>query len=107
MKTQFVCFAVFGGLLGVLPLTYAQTGDPPSITNIPPIVTIYATDPLASESGPDTGTFTVVRNGPTNTVLAVFYTLGGTASNGVDYEKLGGSLVIPEGSFMAQLTDAD
>ena len=54
-----------------------------------PTVTIYATDAHASEAGLDPGTFTVSRIGSTNFTVIVFYSLSGTASNGVDYEYLG------------------
>ena len=68
-------------------------------------VRIEATDPDASEAGPDTGTFTVTRpvtatNGP----LTVYYTVGGTASNGVDYAWLGGSVVLSAGASSATIT---
>jgi hypothetical protein len=50
-----------------------------------PVVTIVATDPDASESGPSMGRFTVSRTGDTSNPLPVFYTVGGTAQMGVDY----------------------
>ena len=62
-----------------------------------PTVTIYATDPDAAEAGSDTGTFTVRRVGGTNFYTVVFYELSGTASNGVDYEQLGGTVEMPDG----------
>ena len=74
-----------------------------SLTNLVPVVTIYATDPLASESG-DTGTFTLYRNGNTNNTLSVFYTIGGTASNGVDYARIPNIVSIPAGISSAQIT---
>lgn len=66
-----------------------------------PTVTISATDSHASEGGSDTGTFTVRRTGPTNFPVAVFYQLSGSASNGVDYERLGSSVQIPAGASEA------
>ena len=91
----------------------------------PPVVTIYATDPYASEGSPisvdpvplgnngspvpgpitlhpQTATFTVVRKGDLSEDLTVFYELGGTASNGVDYAELPGRVTIPKGSDRAQ-----
>src|SRR5207245_1672487 len=70
-----------------------------------PIVTVEATDPVASEgspdpstgSAPDTATFTIRRTDGTNFALTVYYRLGGTASNGVDYRPLPSSATIPEG----------
>ena len=69
-----------------------------------PAVTIYATDAHASEAGSDPGTFTVTRTGSTNFTVIVFYNLSGTASNGVDYEQLGGSVQIPAGDVAASFT---
>src|SRR5260221_4270968 len=69
--------------------TYAQT-------SLIPVVTVQATDPLATWSG-DTGTFTVYRDGPTNQMLNIFYLLGGTATNGVDYSTIGNWITIAAG----------
>jgi len=88
----------------------------------PPVVTIEATDPYASEgqmaidggpSGttgptpipipPDTATFTVYRRGNTNNDLTVFYELGGTAQNGEDYRPLSGQVTIPRGAHRARV----
>ncbi len=91
----------------------------------PPVVTITATDPCASEGcwpdpwpigvvqpfnldpdpplRPNTATFTVERGGSTSDELTVFYRLDGTASNGVDYEKLSGQVTIPSGQSRAQI----
>src|SRR5438552_13962433 len=80
----------------------ALAGLPPAVAQSSfPVVTIYATDAHASETGPDNGAFTVRRSGPTNFPLAVFYQLSGTASNGVDYEQLGSSVQIPAGALDA------
>jgi len=62
------------------------------ITSYTNVVTIAATAPNAAEAGPTPGTFTISR---TSSGLAqtVNYSIGGTASNGVDYTNaLGGSL---------------
>lgn len=68
-------------------------------------VTIQATDPDASEVGPDTGQFTVYRPvTATNGALAVNYAIGGTAGNGVDYQALSGSVIIPDGATNATIT---
>src|SRR6266446_989127 len=71
---------------------------------VEPTVIIYATDAHASEAGSDPGTFTVSRTGSTNFTVIVFYNLSGTASNGVDYEHLGGSVQIPAGELAASFT---
>jgi hypothetical protein len=72
------------------------------------IVNIRAPDPVATEPEPttdhlDTATFTVYRRGPTNNSLRVFYRIGGTASNGVDYAELAHSIEIPAGERSADI----
>lgn len=66
-----------------------------------PVVTVIARDCFASEPGLATvinpAAFLVRRYGPTNAPLTVSYSLGGTAENGVDYEKLTGTATIPAG----------
>src|SRR5204863_296263 len=52
----------------------------------------------ATTNAPDNGLFTITREGDTNRALLVFFTLGGTASNGVDYAKIDGPITIPVGS---------
>lgn len=106
----------------------------PPPTNRPPIVSIVASDPVAVEGtncwvwpgetnspptwaawptavcrsftncGPRTATFTVRRFGDTNSNLTVPYDIGGTASNGVDYVTLPGSVSIPAGERRALIT---
>jgi hypothetical protein len=68
-----------------------------------PVVTLRATDPLASWSG-DTGTFTVFRDGPTNASLNVYYAIGGSASNGVDYTEITHWVSIPAGTRTNSIT---
>lgn len=63
-----------------------------------PIVSIVATDPSASETGLDTGTFTIRRDRDTNAVLLVDYSVSGTAAGGSDYASLSNSISIPAGS---------
>jgi PKD repeat protein len=71
------------------------------VDNDLPVVTVVATDPTASESGTDTGQFTVSRTGITKAALAVKYTTGGTATKGTDYQTLSGSVTIPIGASSA------
>jgi hypothetical protein len=54
--------------------------------------------------GPKDGTFTVHRAGETNDDLAVTYSIGGTASNGVDYVTLPGIVTVPAGQIEATIT---
>ena len=67
-------------------------------------VTISATDPNASEAGPDSGIFTVTRSGSTSGALTVNYTVSGTASAGSDYTALAGSVTLASGSASATIT---
>lgn len=73
-----------------------------------PVVNIRASDPMASEPDPttnvlDTATFTIHRRGPTNDALRVFYRIGGTALNGVDYAEIPHSVVIAPGERRANV----
>ena len=70
----------------------------------PPTVTVVATDGTAAEFGPDTGQFTITRQGDTALALTVHYTLGGSAQNGSDYETLTASVTIASGSASATVT---
>ncbi len=53
--------------------------------------------------GPRSATFVIRRGGPTNQPLRVFYRMSGTATNGVDYETLPGSVSIPAGGRAAEI----
>jgi hypothetical protein len=67
------------------------------ISNSPvPVITIRATDPLASWSG-NTGAFTVYRSGNPNPPVFVFYNISGTATNGVDYKSIGSFIALTNG----------
>jgi hypothetical protein len=92
------------------------------VTNLPPVVSIYAPDPVAIEgtnydnwfptppaitnyiSGTNTATFLVRRDSATNTALTVYYSIGGTAINGEDYEAIPGFDTIPAGQRYALIT---
>jgi hypothetical protein len=66
----------------------------------PPIATIQATDPLASEVGPDDGQFTITLSSPVPQgccPLTINYTVGGTALSGEDYTALTETIEIPIG----------
>jgi Calx-beta domain len=77
-----------------------------SIADSVTTVSIDATDDTASETGPDTGTFTFTRSAGGNqaTALTVFYTISGTATNGADYQVIGGSISIPANQSSVTLT---
>src|SRR6185436_6759281 len=78
----------------------------------PPVVTITASDPDASEGGTisggsivisNTATFVVSRTGGTTRPLLVYYSLSGSAANGVDYRRLSGEVTIPAGASSAPI----
>jgi hypothetical protein len=74
-----------------------------------PAVSISAVNPNGSEAGPSPGRFRVTRSIVNASALTVSYTLGGTATNGTDYAKLGGTVTIPGGAtyvdFNVQVID--
>ena len=69
--------------------------------DLPITVSVTATDASASETSVDSGVFTIARVGPLTASLVVYYTLGGTAQNGTDYNLLGNSVTIPAGAASA------
>jgi hypothetical protein len=110
------------------------TNPSPPVPNLPPVVTLTATDPVAIEGtncwgwptvtnrwpasfvtctgmlpnggtpiwwftncGPKNATLTLRRAGDTNAPLVVNYAIGGTATNGVDYDRLPGVATIAAG----------
>ncbi|HZM03316.1 MAG TPA: Ig-like domain-containing protein [Candidatus Saccharimonadales bacterium] len=91
------------------------------VTNLP-VVSIYAPDPVAVAgtnystwysptsmasnyvSGANTATFLVQRASGTNADLTVYYSISGTATNGVDYETIPSSVIIPAGKSYALIT---
>jgi hypothetical protein len=92
------------------------------LSNLPPVVSIYAPDPVAIEgtnttnwiplpntlsncvSGGNTATFLVSRDSQTNADLTVYFSIGGTASNGVDYAAIANDVTIAAGQRYALLT---
>ena len=77
-----------------------------SVHQTPPATTvsITAADPAASESGPNLGQFLVTRIGPTTQPLVVAYSITGTATSGLDYYPLSGSVTILAGASSALVT---
>jgi hypothetical protein len=76
-----------------------KVGTTPSAT-----ISIVATDPKSSESGPKAGILTVNRTGNTSAPLIVLYSIGGTAVNGTDYQTLPGTITIPAGAASGTIT---
>lgn len=73
----------------------------PAQAKLPALVGIRAADDRASENTNDTGTFVLQRKLNTRTPLVVFYRIGGTAANGVDYDELTGSVQFAAGQSSA------
>lgn len=69
-----------------------------------PTVAVTAYDATAAEPGSNTGKFKVTRTGSTGSSLTVYYTLGGTATNGTDYNSLSGLVTISAGYSYAYIT---
>jgi hypothetical protein len=68
-----------------------------SMSSPPVVLRVTATDDQGSEEGSDTITFSIWREAPGDTALAVNYTLIGSASNGIDYVTNVLSATIPAG----------
>jgi hypothetical protein len=83
------------------PVNVTVTGPPPPTG--PSTVTITATDPNASEAGLDPGTFQVARTDPLTNALTVYYLIGGTAENGLDYQPITNRVTIAENSATANI----
>ena len=84
----------------------ASAGNKACLTDIAAAtnVTIAATDANAAEAGLDPGVFTITRTGSTVAALAVNLSIGGTATNGTDYQTIASSVTIPAGSASATVT---
>ncbi len=65
-------------------------------------VTLAATEPIADESGPTAGQFTVTRD-RTDGALTVYYSSDGGTASSSDYSSLSGSVVIPDGQPTATI----
>lgn len=80
----------------------------PGVTNTTPTWSNWVVGaPLCrffTNCGPKNATFAVRRYGATNDDLTVSYGIGGSATNGVDYIPLSGSVTIPAGERRAAIT---
>ncbi len=100
--TDFVGYAVYrSGVLtkGIVDITVTDT------TALPTRVGVVANDPIAAESGQETGQWTITRTGDLSAPLPVNFTLTGMASAGVDYTLDKASPVtIPAGQSSVTIT---
>ena len=87
--------------------TFTVTDQPFGPGGVPVVAgpTVTFSDPSAdgSEQNLDPGIWTIARTGSTASALTVNYAVGGSASNGVDYNRLSGSIVIPAGRSSVDL----
>jgi hypothetical protein len=86
--------------LGVIACTLAM-GASVRAAALPDVV-LLATDPTALE-GTSAGAFTLIRHGGTNTSLTVNLGISGTASNGVDYTTIPGTVTLPAGAYAVDI----
>ena len=66
-------------------------------------VTLRVSQPTVMEGQGGAGVLVVRRTGGTEDSLSVFYRVSGNARNGVDYQRLRGSVEIPAGSEEATI----
>ena len=71
-------------------------------TNLP-LVSVAAFDSTASETPANEGRFRFTRTGSTALPLVVTFTVDGTATPGVDYQALTGTVTIPVGALSADV----
>src|SRR6185295_15131846 len=86
MKTHVCSLRFLRPLCAVLAVTTAIAQDLNSTITIQSIV------PQAAEAFSTPGKFMIRRAGGTNFSQLIFYELTGTASNGLDYAHLGGTI---------------
>lgn len=67
-----------------------------SFAVLSPAVSIIASDPDASEFGPDAGAFTITRTGRTDIPLEVSFAITGTATNGTAYALISNSKTLSQ-----------
>ena len=63
-----------------------------------PTIEIVASDAVAGEFLTNTARFAIVRNGDTNPAVTVNYSVTGTATSGVDFSALPGSITLSSGA---------
>ncbi len=74
------------------------------LSPVVPLVQLYAIQPRISEASTAAAQFQVVRSGDSAVApLDVYYSLGGTATAGDDFQSLSGILTIPAGQSSADL----
>src|SRR5690606_2397247 len=86
---------------GTLTIFHSLDEDPFTLQLIgivtPPVVVLNSVQTALDENSPLPGTFEVALAYPLSNDLTVHYTVAGTAQEGIDYESLPRSVVIPAG----------
>ena len=75
-----------------------------TFTILSPEVNVVATDPSASEFGPDSGALQISRTGRTDIALAVPGSIAGSATNGTTYQSISPALTIPANASSIPVT---
>ena len=92
---RLLSIILFVAAVSFLPLA-ANCADLPTITITGPASVVL-------ERGGNGAEFTIHRTGDTGNPLTVTYSVAGTATNGVDYRRLSGSVVVPAGQSSAAI----
>lgn len=74
------------------------------MVQIAPAISANVTDSQAAEEGGNTASVTITRTGSTIGAMNVAYSIGGSATNGVDYQLLSGVATIPDGQVSTTIT---
>ena len=82
--------------LAVLGLILPGVAKADDTNGAGPVVSVQAAR-NAAESGSPSGAFMIQRTEDTGQALVVNYCISGTATNGVDYQRLSGTVTIPAG----------
>jgi hypothetical protein len=82
--------------LAVLGLILPGAAKADDTNGAGPVVSVQVAG-NAAESGSPSGAFTIQRTGDTGQALVVNYCISGTATNGIDYQRLSGTVTIPAG----------
>jgi autotransporter-associated beta strand protein len=69
-----------------------------------PMVSVIATQPIMTESGEETATFTFVRTGNPAMAISANFATSGTAIKGIDYPNLPTTVTIPAGQTSTNVT---
>lgn len=70
----------------------------------PSVISVTASNATVSEGGASNGVFILTRSGVITNALTVYYTMGGTATNGTDYTTLSGSITFATNATTTNIT---